>query len=121
MSYDIIMNSNLIGFDMGEIQMMATFVRYHHKKMPSSDDSPFRKLDDKTSLKLRQCILILRMADAMDRHRMQLETDFTVEAVKGNTILFTLISDQDVSMERWKLEESAADFKRLFGREMKVL
>ena len=121
MSYDIIMNSNLIGFDMSEIQMMATFVRYHHKKMPSSDDSPFRKLDDKTSLKLRQCILILRMADAMDRHRMQLETDFTVEAVKGNTILFTLISDQDVSMERWKLEESAADFKRLFGREMKVL
>ena len=121
MSCEIISNSNLIGFDMGEIQTIATFVRYHHKKMPTGEDQQFRKMDDRTSLIMRQCILILRMADAMDRHRMQLETDFTVEAVKGNTILFTLMSDQDVSMERWKLEESAKDFKRLFGRNMKVL
>ncbi len=121
MSCDIISNSNLIGFDMNEIQTIAIMVRYHHKKMPSANDSPFSRMDDKVSLTLRQCILILRMADAMDRHRMQLETDFTVEAIKGNVILFTLISNQDVSMERWKLEESAKDFRKLFGRDMKVL
>ena len=120
MSHDILMNSSLVGFDIGEIQTMATMVRYHHKKMPSADDSAFRRLDERTSLALRQCILILRMADAMDRHRMQLETDFTVEAVKGNTIKFTLISEQDVSMERWKLEESATDFKILFDRKLSV-
>ncbi len=118
-SYNIIVNSNLLGFNDDELMMMAIMARYHHKKIPSSADPVFLKLRTVTPLEMRQCICILRMADALDRHRSQV-VKYVDLSVENNKLLVNITSDNNIDMEIWKLEKSSKDFRALFGIDMMI-
>lgn len=118
-SFNIIVNSNMLGFSYKEIAAIALMTRYHHKKFPSANDPLFAEYGITDPSDIRQCILILRIADALDRHHTQ-----SVENVKmslsGDRFTMDLSSEEDIRMEIWKLNEYKGDFKNIFGKELVV-
>jgi exopolyphosphatase/guanosine-5'-triphosphate,3'-diphosphate pyrophosphatase len=118
-SYNIVLNSGLLGFGSREIAAIALIVRFHHKKFPAKDDSLFAENGFTDTADLRKCIALLRMADAMDRHRSGLVRGAAMRIENGTAVL-TLASDQDIGMEVWKLEELTPDFLEVFGMPLKI-
>lgn len=118
-SYNLIINSNILGFDEIEISEIALMARYHHKKIPSPKDKIFNNHSIPNPADLIRCILILRMADALDRHHLNLVDSIEIEKPKQKLIL-TLNSRENIEMELWRLSEYRSDFKNYFGTELLI-
>lgn len=114
LSQTIIENADLVGFDMDEIRDMALMVRFHHKKFPGAKDPRLAAMPSSEAAAVRQCSMMLRIADVADRHRSG-----SVRGIRmvdaGGSMELRLESDCDVSMEIWSLEKLRPDFKKLFG------
>jgi len=118
-SYNIIINSNMLGFDYREINIIALIVRFHHKKFPSGDDVLFAESNFTDVSDIIRCIMILRMADSMDRHHTRSVKDISMEDRNGE-VLLRLYSDEDIGMEIWKLEDLRYDFETVFGKQLRL-
>jgi exopolyphosphatase/guanosine-5'-triphosphate,3'-diphosphate pyrophosphatase len=69
----IIKNSNLIGFQAAEIDILANTVAYHRNKKPKKKDPYLRGLKKRYRRTVRFLSSILRVADALDRqHNAQI-------------------------------------------------
>ena len=114
LSQAIIVNSEMVGFDMDELKYMGLIVRFHHKKFPGPKDSRLSGIPEEDAREIRQCAMFLKMADVLDRHR-----NATVRSVKlvmkRDAVCMILTSDGDPSMEIWRLEKMSEDFRKLFG------
>lgn len=118
-SYNLIVNSNILGFDEIEINEMALMAKFHHKKIPSPKDKIFKNHSVTKPEDLVKCILILRMADALDRHHLNLVKSIDLEKPKQKVVI-TLNSDENIDMELWRLSEYRSDFKNCFGAELVI-
>ncbi|MFA5452291.1 MAG: Ppx/GppA phosphatase family protein [Candidatus Methanomethylophilaceae archaeon] len=119
-SYNIIINSNMLGFDCGEINAIALMARFHHKKFPTKDDPLFLESNRGNIMDIMRCILILRMADSMDRHHTRSVKDIKLN-VHNSVVTLELYSDEDIGMEIWKLEDLRHDFEIVFGKELRLM
>ena len=117
LSQMIIENADLVGFDMDEIRDMALMVRFHHKKFPGAKDARLAKMPPSEAAAVRQCAMILRIADVADRHRSG--SVRSIRMVRGSgCVEVRLESADDASMEIWSLEKLCPDFRRVFGVSM---
>ncbi len=67
-SYYLIRNADLLGFDQGEIAILANAALFHRKSMPSKKKHPeFAALDRRSQRIVRLFALLLRMAESLDR------------------------------------------------------
>lgn len=119
-SYNIISNSNILGFDYMDINKIALMTRFHHKKMPSENDKLFSYCSPQEVNDLMKCILILRMADALDRHHLRLVKSIKIEKDRDRVIM-RLYSPDNIDMEIWRLKDYYPDFERLFGYNLEVV
>lgn len=118
-SYTIMVNSNMPGFTGMELEEMALMARYHHKKFPTENHKYLRCLPHAVARNVMMCALILRMADVMDRHRSSPIGNIKLRKM-GNSVLTVLESEEDISMEVWKLEELAENFESVFGYRLRI-
>ncbi|MFA7150262.1 MAG: Ppx/GppA phosphatase family protein [Candidatus Methanomethylophilaceae archaeon] len=118
-SYNIIVNSNMLGFDYREINFIALVVRFHHKRFPSGDESLFAESNCNDIPDIIKCVMILRMADSMDRHHTRSVKDLDIDISDGEIVL-KLYSDDDIGMEIWKLEDLRNNFKAVFGKQLRL-
>ena len=119
-SYNIITNSNMLGFDCEEINIIALMVRFHHKKFPTKDDSLFVESSHGNIMDIIRCILILRMADSMDRHHTRSVKDIKM-VIHNSEVILELYSNEDIGMEIWKLEDLRHDFEIVFEKELRLI
>lgn len=119
-SYNIILYSNILGFDYVDISKIAVMTRFHHKKMPTEKDKLFSYFSEEERKELRKCILILRMADAMDRHHLRLIKTLKIVKDRGD-VIFNMSSSQNIEMEMWKIRDYAPEFKDIFGYNLVVV
>jgi exopolyphosphatase/guanosine-5'-triphosphate,3'-diphosphate pyrophosphatase len=66
-SYYLIKNSELLGFNNDEIEMIANVARYHRKSHPKVKHIEFNKLSATNKRKVKMLAGILRIADGLDR------------------------------------------------------
>ncbi len=117
LSQVIIENADLVGFSINEIRDMGLIVRFHHKKFPESKDPRLSSLPREEALAVRQCAMLLKIADVSDRHRNHAVTDIRLSRSE-EAVTLKLVSDSDPSMEMWSLEKIRPDFRKLFGLDM---
>lgn len=114
LSQMIIEHAGLVGFDVNEVKMMGLMVRFHHKKFPGPRDSRLISLSPTQATEVRKCAMFLKMADVLDRHRTSMISDIRLS--RSSSILkLELISEEEPSMEMWRLDKLKPDFEKLFG------
>lgn len=120
LSYIIITNSYLVGFNDDELRKMGLMARFHHKKFPSMSSKQLSDLSQKERKEVLECALILKIADILDRRHSSVVKNVTLDD-DGDLMMIEISSDTDLSMEVWKLSSIEEEVKELFGRDIKVI
>jgi len=119
-SHTIILNSFLPGFDIEELRIMALLARFHHKKFPDAGSKFFNDMNSKEISDILECSMILKIADVLDRHRTSSIDEITIK-IADNTMILMIDSENDISMELWRLGTMKDDFKKVFDLDLKAL
>src|SRR5438034_1004173 len=113
-TYYVIKNSDLAGFTVDEIELIANVARYHRRALPEDDHRNLKDLDAKHRETLTVLGGILRLADALDRSHFgviqSMRCTATPEALEIN-----LTATDDAALELW----AARDRKELLAQGLK--
>ena len=111
----IIKNSELLGFNELEINIISQTARYHRKSHPKNSHLDYAKLSEKNKTVVKTLSSILRIADSLDRIHKQ--NVIGVEAVKRSSkVHFNITAKEggDLSIELWNLERRKILFEETF-------
>lgn len=101
-SYYLIRNSELLGFNDEEIEIIANIARYHRKSHPKIKHPEFLKLTETDQKKVRILAGILRIADGLDRGHSGTISDIETAMSNGNFIItITPSGGRDTTLEVW--------------------
>ncbi len=114
-SYYMIRNSELLGFNDKEIEIIANTARYHRKSHPKSKHESFGKLDPDSRELVRKLSGILRIADALDRSHKSIVK--AIELAQHGEVLKIKLTEytSDPSLEIWGANMRKALFEESFG------
>lgn len=98
-SYYLITNSELIGYNDIESEVVANIARYHRRGLPKNSHSNFILLDEGSKELVIKLAGILRIADALDRSHASYVKDIVIDIYK-HRVEFKLLTDGDISPER---------------------
>lgn len=97
-SYYLIKHSELVGYSVNEIEMIANIARYHRKSPPKHSHEDFNFLTEADKKRVIKLASILRIAIALDRSHKGLIKSVSVN-VKSDTVAMKPKSQGDISME----------------------
>lgn len=97
-SYYLIKHSELVGYSMKEVEMIANIARYHRKSPPKSSHEDYTLLDEADKARVEKLAGLLRIAIALDRSHKGLIRKLAVD-VKDDAVVIKITSKGDVSME----------------------
>jgi len=113
-SYYLISESDLVGLDRREREMVANVGRYHRKAHPTMKHPSFAALSTEDRSVVERLAAILRAADVLDREHRQ-----KVRAVKvrrgDDEVLLELEAEGDLLLERWAARRKFHLFETVFG------
>lgn len=110
----IIRNSELLGFNEREINIIANVARYHRKSHPKNKHKEFAELNEKDQLLVMQLAGILRIADALDRTHKKLIKGVDLR-FRDTKVYFSMIPrNKYPEIEIWNFERRKALFEEAF-------
>jgi exopolyphosphatase / guanosine-5'-triphosphate,3'-diphosphate pyrophosphatase len=110
-TYYIIKNSDLAGFTVDEIELIANVARYHRRAIPEDDHRNLKDLDANHRETLTVLGGILRLADALDRSHFGVIQSICCTA-SPEALEITLTATDDAALELW----AARDRKELLAQ-----
>ena len=114
-SYRLIVSSDILGLSEEEKEVVAIAAYSHAKGIPEhADDVPYNRLDMRRKALVAKLAAILAIADAMDRSYRQ-KIDRCVITHRGDELLVSVSSRQDISLEAWTFAGKAEFFADVFG------
>jgi len=115
-SYYLIKNSELLGFNNEEIEMIANVARYHRKSHPKVKHIDFNKLPAPNKHKVKMLSGILRIADGLDRGHSAVVKDISI-SIQDSVfkIKVTPEADKDPTLEVWGANMRKTLFEESFG------
>lgn len=114
-SYRLIISSDILGLSEEEKEVVAIAAYSHAKGIPEhADDVPYNRLDMRRKALVAKLAAILALADAMDRSYRQ-KIDRYVITHRGDELLVSVSSRQDISLEAWTFAGKAEFFADVFG------
>ena len=121
-SYYLICNSDLLGFNKEELEIIANIARYHRKSHPKLKHDNFAKLNAINKDKVRKLAGILRVADGLDRGHNSAVSDITMEK-SGNEINLFLKQNNstDLTLEIWGANIRKELFEESFNLKLNIL
>jgi exopolyphosphatase/guanosine-5'-triphosphate,3'-diphosphate pyrophosphatase len=97
-SYYLIKHSELVGYSIKEVEMIANIARYHRKSPPKPSHDDYNLMDAGDRERVEKLAGLLRIAIALDRsHKGQIKK-LAVE-VKEDAVVIKTSSKGDISME----------------------
>lgn len=118
-SYYLIRNSEMLGFNENEIEIIANTARYHRKSHPKPKHEEFNKLNKNDKDRIRKLSGILRIADGLDRgHKSIIEDLKFRQKGKNLFILLKTKPETDVTLEIWGANLRKKLFEEAFGFEI---
>lgn len=114
-SYSIIMATEMIGLSHQERMIVASIARYYHTKFDyyGRKDS---ELDSTAYLTVAKLTAILRVAGGLDRSHKQKMKELKAQ-LKDNTLILTVESGEDITLEKGFFEEKKDFFLEVFSIE----
>jgi exopolyphosphatase/guanosine-5'-triphosphate,3'-diphosphate pyrophosphatase len=118
-SYYVVSNSDIAGFTQHERLLVACLCRYHRKSLPGAMHSQFQALpaDDKRTLLF--LIPILRLADNLNRSRLQRIRAVDCR-VRDGAVVLQIHSSHDIDLEQWGAERAGEAFRQIYNRPISV-
>ena len=113
-SYYLITNSDLAGFTVEEINLIANVARYHRRALPCSRHLPYKALPQSRQRLVETLSAMLRIADGLDRSHFSIIQD--VRVTLGHQVNLDLYASGDPELEIWTARSRADLFHRVFGR-----
>ena len=121
-SYYLICNSDLLGFNNEELEIIANIARYHRKSHPKLKHDNFAKLNAINKDKVRKLAGILRVADGLDRGHSSAVADIRMER-SGNEINLFLKQNNsiDLTLEIWGANMRKELFEEAYNLKLNIL
>lgn len=115
-SYYLIKNSELLGFNNEEIEIIANIARYHRKSHPKTKHIEFNKLSPANKSKVKMLSGILRIADGLDRgHSSAIDSINVTVQDKNFHVKVTPREGKDPALELWGANMRKELFEEAFG------
>jgi exopolyphosphatase/guanosine-5'-triphosphate,3'-diphosphate pyrophosphatase len=119
-SYYLIRNSELLGYNETEIEIIANLARYHRKSPPKKKHDNFRNLLSKEHRQaVSQLSALLRLAVALDRRQIGavsgIKCDYYPHFQQFNLLIYPSRTDDDCALELWSLDFKKGVFEAEFG------
>ncbi|HEY9803035.1 MAG TPA: Ppx/GppA phosphatase family protein [Leptolyngbyaceae cyanobacterium] len=119
-SYYLIRNSELLGYNETEIEIIANLARYHRKSPPKKKHENFRNLLSKEHRQaVCQLSALLRLAVALDRRQIGavsgIKCDYYPQFQQFNLLIYPSRPDDDCALELWSLDFKKEVFEAEFG------
>jgi exopolyphosphatase/guanosine-5'-triphosphate,3'-diphosphate pyrophosphatase len=119
-SYYLIRNSELLGYNETEIELIANIARYHRKSPPKKKHDSYRNLLHKEHRTMvNQLSAILRLAVALDRRQIgaiaDVKCDYIPNFKEFKMSIFPSTIDDECSLEMWSLDYKKGVFEEEFG------
>ena len=120
-SYYLIRNSELLGYNDEEIEIIANIARYHRKSHPKLKHDSFNKLNSKNKDKVRKLAGILRIADGLDRGHDNVIEDISVTIDNKKFLIKAKAKEySDPSLEIWGANIRRELFEESFGYKVSI-
>jgi exopolyphosphatase/guanosine-5'-triphosphate,3'-diphosphate pyrophosphatase len=118
-SYYIIKNSELLGFNDNEINIIAHTARYHRKSLPKKSHSDFEDLPKTIKDIALKLSAILRVADSFDRTHKQIIKNIN-SRIAGKTVFLNLECDDNINpeVEIWNFNRRKTLFEEVYGKKI---
>jgi exopolyphosphatase/guanosine-5'-triphosphate,3'-diphosphate pyrophosphatase len=117
-SYYIIRNSELLGFNDREVNLIALLARFHRKKSPRKKDLGVTDLDPRDQRILRLLSCFLRLGESLDRSHAALVQHVRFTAADKTTARLEILARGDCQLEIWGIESEMRAFEKAFGRNL---
>jgi len=116
----IIKNSELLGFNEREINIIANVARYHRKSLPKETHADYANMDINSKNIISLLSAILRIADSLDRTHTQRIYDVET-LIESDAIRIKLkVNNAVPEIELWSLERRKSLFEKVFGKKLVV-
>lgn len=120
-SYYLIRNSELLGFNDLEVEIVASLALYHRKAAPRKRHPNFARLDGKTQRVIRILSCALRLAEALDRGHLMLVTGVSfARTAKSDTVEMSVTCSPEAQLELWAAAGQSEAFQKTFGMNLSV-
>ncbi len=120
-SYYLIRNSELLGFNNDELEMIANVARYHRKSHPKVKHLEFNKLSSLNKSKVKMLAGILRIADGLDRGHNSVIKDIDINLNdKMYNLKIIYDKDKDPALEVWGANSRKELFEESFGYNVSI-
>jgi exopolyphosphatase/guanosine-5'-triphosphate,3'-diphosphate pyrophosphatase len=120
-SYYLIRNADLLGFDQGEIEILANAALFHRKSMPNKKNYPqFAALDRRSQRIVRLFALLLRMAESLDRSHSGVVHDAHLRVENKDEVTLDIEASQECDLEVWGILTRLEAVQRVFKRRLVV-
>jgi exopolyphosphatase/guanosine-5'-triphosphate,3'-diphosphate pyrophosphatase len=103
----LVENADLPGFTDKERLMVAALCRFHRKSLPQTRHPQYQALDATAKRTVMNLTPLIRIADSLDRGKGQRIKDLS-GGLKDGSVLLQVQADEDVDLEVWTTNESAA-------------
>lgn len=121
-SYYLICNSDLLGFNNEELEIIANIARYHRKSHPKLKHDNFAKLNAINKDKVRKLAGILRVADGLDRGHSSAVGDIRMEKSVNEINLFLRQNNSaDLTLEIWGANMRKELFEEAYNLKLNIL
>ncbi len=116
----IIENSEIFGFSPAERTMMSAIARYLGKSRPDPVDRPLRVIPPETQPDVVRCIVLLRLAIALNQNRATQPVQVNVRVYPKRVLLELSAGRGGAELEIWSLKKEAPYFREIFRRDLSV-
>lgn len=118
-SYHLILNSDLPGFQTGELQLVANVARYHRGAPPKRKHEHFQQLSKADKLRVRVLAGILRVAGGLDRSHTQQVQGVSV-LVEDARITIHALSSETPEVDLWGARRRSELLAAALEREVEI-
>jgi exopolyphosphatase/guanosine-5'-triphosphate,3'-diphosphate pyrophosphatase len=115
-SYYLIKNSELLGFDPDEIEVLGLVARGHRKQVPKPSAPELALVSPDKRKLVRGLAALLRIADALDRTHFGVVKSVGVGKSAGRIVLHVDAGAENAELELWAAERRVDLLSRLLDR-----
>jgi exopolyphosphatase/guanosine-5'-triphosphate,3'-diphosphate pyrophosphatase len=118
-SYQLILHSDLPGFDRRELQLLACIARYHRGSAPKKSHPGYGDLGESDQRLVAQLASLLRLALALDRAHQQQVQRLSCDAT-DNRVVLRVAAKGNPEVDIWAARRKVDLFEQTFGRQIVI-
>ncbi len=119
-SYYIIKNSELLGFDQKEIDIMANIARFHRKKKPRKKRLDLPEFADNEQRMVLVLAMFIRLCESLDRSHSGFVQHAEFVRAEKNEVVLDIVAENDCQLEIWGVEAEQRTFEKIFMKRLKI-